>query len=43
MLYLFSQELQGDLPIISVGGIDGPEEAQLRLDLGASLTRSTVP
>ncbi len=37
MLYLFRQELKDDVPIISVGGIDSPAEAQLRLDLGASL------
>ncbi len=37
ILYLFHQELGDDIPIISVGGIDSPQEAQLRLDLGASL------
>lgn len=37
ILYRFHQQLQQDIPIISVGGIDSPQEAQLRLDLGASL------
>jgi dihydroorotate dehydrogenase len=37
ILYRFHQQLQDDIPIISVGGIDTPEEAQLRLDLGARL------
>jgi len=37
ILYLFHQQLQQDIPIISVGGIDSPQEAQLRLDLGARL------
>lgn len=32
-------ELQGKLPIISVGGIDSVEEAQWRLDHGASLVQ----
>ncbi len=39
ILYLFHQQLQDDLPIISVGGIDSPEEAQLRLDIGAKLVQ----
>jgi dihydroorotate dehydrogenase len=29
--------LSPDVPLISVGGIDGPEEARLRLDAGATL------
>ena len=37
ILYRFHQQLQDDIPIISVGGIDSPEEAQLRLDIGAKL------
>lgn len=37
ILYKFHQQLQHDIPIISAGGIDSPEEAQLRLDLGAKL------
>ena len=37
ILYQFHQQLQNDIPIISAGGIDSPEEAQLRLELGASL------
>lgn len=37
ILYKFHQQLQDEIPIISVGGIDSPEEAQLRLDLGAKL------
>ncbi len=37
MLTLFHQQLQDDIPIISVGGIATPAEAQLRFDLGASL------
>lgn len=37
VLQAFARELQGDLPIISVGGIDSVEEARLRLELGASL------
>ena len=39
ILYQFHQQLQQDIPIISVGGIDSPEEAQLRLDLGAKLVQ----
>jgi dihydroorotate dehydrogenase len=37
VLQAFAGELQGELPIISVGGIDSIEEARLRLELGASL------
>jgi dihydroorotate dehydrogenase len=37
ILYLFHQQLQHEIPIISAGGIDSAEEAQLRLDLGARL------
>lgn len=37
ILYQFAQRLQGEIPIISAGGIGTPEEARLRLDLGASL------
>jgi len=37
ILVQFRQQLGDDIPIISAGGIDGPEEARLRLELGASL------
>jgi dihydroorotate dehydrogenase len=37
VLQAFAHELEGALPIISVGGIDSVEEARLRFDLGASL------
>ena len=37
ILQAFSHHLQGSIPIISVGGIASSEEAQLRLDMGASL------
>lgn len=37
ILYQFHQQLQDEIPIISAGGIDSPEEAQLRLELGAKL------
>jgi dihydroorotate dehydrogenase len=37
ILYLFEQQLKGEIPIISAGGIASAEEAQCRLDLGASL------
>ena len=37
MLSAFHRELGGDIPIISVGGIDSVEEAQIRFELGASL------
>ncbi len=37
ILYQFHQRLQDEIPIISAGGIDSPEEAQCRLDLGAKL------
>jgi dihydroorotate dehydrogenase len=33
----FYRELGDDIPIISIGGIDSPEEARLRFDLGAKL------
>jgi dihydroorotate dehydrogenase len=33
------RELTGDLPIVSVGGIDSAEEARARLDAGASLVQ----
>lgn len=36
-LYLFHQQLQDDIPIISAGGIDSLQEAQCRLDIGAKL------
>ncbi len=39
ILYQFHQQLQDQIPIISAGGIDSPEEAQLRLDLGAKLVQ----
>ena len=39
VLQAFSQSLQDEIPIISAGGISSPEEAQLRLDLGASLVQ----
>ncbi len=37
ILYQFHQQLKDEIPIISAGGIDSAEEAQLRLDLGAKL------
>lgn len=37
ILHLFAHQLQQEIPIISVGGINSATEAQLRLDLGASL------
>ena len=37
LLVQFRQRLDDEIPIISVGGIDSPEEARLRLELGASL------
>lgn len=37
ILFQFHNQLQGAVPIISAGGIDGPDEACLRLELGASL------
>lgn len=37
ILFQFANTLQGEIPIISAGGINSAEEAQLRLDLGASL------
>ncbi len=39
VLRQFHQVLGGDLPIISVGGIDSAEEARLRLASGASLVQ----
>ena len=39
ILFQFHQRLQDQVPIISAGGIDSPEEAQLRLDLGAKLVQ----
>jgi dihydroorotate dehydrogenase len=39
ILTAFYQQLGDDIPIISVGGIDSAEEAQLRLDLGAKLVQ----
>jgi dihydroorotate dehydrogenase len=35
----FQRELVDDIPIISVGGIDSAEEAQLRIELGARLVQ----
>jgi dihydroorotate dehydrogenase len=37
ILLRFRGQLGADFPIISVGGIDSPEEARLRFDLGADL------
>lgn len=37
ILAAFYRELETDIPIVSVGGIDSAEEARLRFDLGASL------
>jgi len=39
LLSAFHAELGDDIPIISVGGIDSAEEAQLRLELGAKLVQ----
>ena len=39
ILYRFVERLDGALPIISAGGIDSPDEARLRLDMGASLVQ----
>jgi dihydroorotate dehydrogenase len=39
LLSAFYAELGNDIPIISVGGIDSAEEAQLRLKLGAKLVQ----
>ncbi len=39
VLQAFCRQLNGSLPVISVGGIATPEEAQLRLDMGASLVQ----
>ncbi|MCP3689467.1 MAG: quinone-dependent dihydroorotate dehydrogenase [Gammaproteobacteria bacterium] len=38
-LETFCRQLQGSIPVISAGGISTPEEAQLRLDIGASLVQ----
>ena len=37
VLQAFFQELGDSIPVISVGGIDSPEEAKLRFELGAKL------
>ncbi|MCP4237469.1 MAG: quinone-dependent dihydroorotate dehydrogenase, partial [Aestuariibacter sp.] len=39
VLETFCRQLQGNIPVISTGGISTPEEAQLRLDIGASLVQ----
>jgi dihydroorotate dehydrogenase len=39
LLSAFYQQLGDDIPIISVGGIDSPEEAALRIELGAKLVQ----
>jgi len=39
LLSEFYNELGDDIPIISVGGIDSAEEAQLRIELGAKLVQ----
>jgi dihydroorotate dehydrogenase len=39
VLSQFHERLKDEIPIISVGGIDSVEEAQLRLDLGAKLVQ----
>lgn len=39
ILQAFYQQLGDNIPIISVGGIDSPEEAQLRFTLGAKLVQ----
>ncbi|MCP4335705.1 MAG: quinone-dependent dihydroorotate dehydrogenase [Gammaproteobacteria bacterium] len=39
LLISFYRELADDIPIISVGGIDSAEEAQLRFELGAKLVQ----
>lgn len=39
VLCAFLEKLQGDLPVISVGGIDSAQEAQKRLDQGAALVQ----
>ena len=39
ILRSFHKSLLGEIPIISVGGIDSAEEAQTRLDMGASLVQ----
>ena len=39
VLSAFYAELGDDIPIISVGGIDSPEEAKLRMELGAKLVQ----
>ena len=39
LLSAFARELDGELPIISVGGIDSGDEARRRFELGASLVQ----
>ncbi len=39
ILYEFHRQLQDAIPIISVGGIDSPDEARLRFDMGAKLVQ----
>lgn len=39
ILQVFHEELKDAIPLISVGGIDSPEEAKLRLQLGAKLVQ----
>ena len=39
LLNQFNQVLQGEIPIISVGGINSAEEVRLRMQLGASLVQ----
>ena len=39
LLSQFHQVLQGEIPIISVGGINSAEEVRLRMQLGASLVQ----
>jgi dihydroorotate dehydrogenase len=34
-----ARRLAGDLPLVSVGGIDSPSEARARLEAGASLVQ----
>ena len=39
ILGAFHAELNDDIPIVSVGGIDSAEEAALRLEMGAKLVQ----
>ncbi len=39
VLSAFHHELQDMIPIVSVGGIDSPEEAKIRFELGAKLVQ----